>query len=623
MGKGASGSIIGAPDRPMTGQKGFGTFPGGAPSTAMSGASSLLNRSLGAPGGAPPGTAYKRLGTGQARPGSNAGGPNASSALRTGAEVQVDNRPLTQHGVVGIRKQTGTGGRQILDKNYFVNELRQKRLDIANVTQKMRDEVDALTKRQAQFQAMDKRCADLTKEVKQHQESLADFNTVLDKVGSQTPTYDISREHAAIRERNDALRRRVDGVLTDRLSVEQKARAAENRFQEIQNSMDGKLNELPPSQRQIYYALAQEQAALTQESKHFEESIDALDRQLAVQEGELGRNPLKQKALQLQEQIQNLKEKKAELQQEEDRSKQWPEEQREQLMAKIKSDNASADQFAHQARELQDYIKRTEARLHSLAGNGPAVNAAEEAAKREKFQELVAKERDLSNFMDGFPSRKAAKVEEMRAKQDAIVAQLEKINKLVAISEGALPSTNKFKEMQDELEYKQMQLENTQMTQERLKEELLMRQNELEKIDTLEEKIKSELQQLAEKSEQIQKQTTEFADVEEMRTKAEANKARLEQQQVKLLQRKDMLRQIVGEKTVKYQAKKAQLQENAYQVNLEKLENKLRNLHTNIFQMTDTIKTKESETNYKGLALNIAQLTEELNNSVKRAMIAL
>ena len=37
-----------------------------------------------------------------------------------------------------MRKQTGTGGRQVLDKNYFVNELRQKRLDIANVTQRMR-----------------------------------------------------------------------------------------------------------------------------------------------------------------------------------------------------------------------------------------------------------------------------------------------------------------------------------------------------------------------------------------------------------------------------------------------------------------------------------------------------
>ncbi len=38
-------------------------------------------------------------------------------------------------------------------------------------------------------------------------------------------------------------------------------------------------------------------------------------------------------------------------------------------------------------------------------------------ARREKFEELVAKERDLNNFMDSFPSRKAAKAEEQRAKQ--------------------------------------------------------------------------------------------------------------------------------------------------------------------------------------------------------------
>lgn len=44
-----------------------------------------------------------------------------------------------------------------------------------------------------------------------------------------------------------------------------------------------------------YFALVAEQAALTQESRRFEESIDELDKQLAVQEGELGRNPLKQR----------------------------------------------------------------------------------------------------------------------------------------------------------------------------------------------------------------------------------------------------------------------------------------------------------------------------------------
>ncbi len=56
--------------------------------------------------------------------------------------MQVENRPLTQHGVVGMRKQTGAGKRQVLDKNYFVNELRQKRLDIANETQRMRVRVN-------------------------------------------------------------------------------------------------------------------------------------------------------------------------------------------------------------------------------------------------------------------------------------------------------------------------------------------------------------------------------------------------------------------------------------------------------------------------------------------------
>lgn len=67
---------------------------------------------------------------------------------------------------------------------------------------------------------------------------------------------------------------------------------------------------------------------------------------------------------------------------------------------------------------------------------------------REKFEELVAKERDLNNFMDSFPSRRAAKLEELRHKQDAIVALLDKMNKLSSIATGALPSQKKFKEMQ-------------------------------------------------------------------------------------------------------------------------------------------------------------------------------
>lgn len=59
--------------------------------------------------------------------------------------------------------------------------------------------------------------------------------------------------------------------------------------------MDARLNSMPPSQRQQYYDLLGEQQTLGQEGKRFEEAIDELDRQLNTQEGELARNPLKQR----------------------------------------------------------------------------------------------------------------------------------------------------------------------------------------------------------------------------------------------------------------------------------------------------------------------------------------
>ena len=98
----------------------------GPPGTAMRSAA-----------GPPPSTAYMRMGTAAGRPGTGQqGGPGGP---RTGTQVQVENRPITQHGVLGMKMAAGAGGgRKVLDKNYFMNELRQKRMEIANVTQKMR-----------------------------------------------------------------------------------------------------------------------------------------------------------------------------------------------------------------------------------------------------------------------------------------------------------------------------------------------------------------------------------------------------------------------------------------------------------------------------------------------------
>ena len=88
---------------------------GGPPGTAMGGQR-----------GAPPSTAYKRTGTASGnRPGTGSQGAGAAGA-RTGTAVQVDARPITQHGVSGMKPNANAGGgRKVLDKNYFLTELRQ------------------------------------------------------------------------------------------------------------------------------------------------------------------------------------------------------------------------------------------------------------------------------------------------------------------------------------------------------------------------------------------------------------------------------------------------------------------------------------------------------------------
>lgn len=73
------------------------------------------------------------------------------------------------------------GGRQVLDRNYFLNELRQKRSEIADEIARMGEQVAAAEARQAATAKAEKRFNELRSEVKGLTESLADYNTVLDK----------------------------------------------------------------------------------------------------------------------------------------------------------------------------------------------------------------------------------------------------------------------------------------------------------------------------------------------------------------------------------------------------------------------------------------------------------
>jgi intraflagellar transport protein 74 len=109
--------------------------------------------------------------------------------------------------------------------------------------------------------------------------------------------------------------------------------------------------------------------------------------------------------------------------------------------------------------------------------------------------------------------------------------------------------------------------------------------------------------------------------IAEVKRKAEAQRERLEGLRVALLKRKDLLRLTVSDKNLKLQAKRSQLQDHNMHISLEREEAKLRKLMSDQHQMDDFIKSKESETNYKSLALQIGSLADELNTVIKKSVL--
>ena len=75
----------------------------------------------------------------------------------------------------------------------------------------------------------------------------------------------------------------------------------------------------------------------------------------------------------------------------------------------------------------------------------------------DKYEQLLRQERELTTFIEGFDSSRAATLNDIAAKQANTTGLLEKVSRHLQL-QGNMPNQKRFKEMQDELEYKKQQV---------------------------------------------------------------------------------------------------------------------------------------------------------------------
>merc|ERR1719198_1132957 len=116
----------------------------------------------------------------------------------------------------------------------------------------------------------------------------------------------------------------------------------------------------------------------------------------------------------------------------------------------------------------------------------------------------------------------------MKEKQEAIIRFLENISASINMPSDVAPE-NHMRDLEDELDFKEKQLKNSETTQNRLEGELAKRQGELEKIESLDVKISQELQQVETKMRQYEQDIEQKYDrVGELRGEGQRQVSELE-----------------------------------------------------------------------------------------------
>merc|ERR1719203_1408654 len=171
-----------------------------------------------------------------------------------------------------------------------------------------------------------------------------------------------------------------------------------------------------------------------------------------------------------------------------------------------------------------------------------------------------------------------------------------------------------LREVEDELDFKSKQLQNSETTQNRLEAELLKRQGELEKIESLDTKISQELTQVDTKMKAYEDEINYKLDkIEEMRAMGNDRLQMLNSRKAFLDSRIASFQQQVSFLKLKVDSRKQQLTDDDNAQGLENQEQKIRQFGHTLHTLRTFIDQKTAESNYEQERDKCLDLTTQLN----------
>ncbi|XP_073259042.1 intraflagellar transport protein 74 homolog [Porites lutea] len=561
--------------------------------------------------GRPPGTGMRMPpGTGMvpgtARPGSRAG--EMGGALN--AQIRVADRPMTKQGLTGMKTAAGRGPqRTIYDKSYYMGQIRAKMIDLAAEISKLQKEVDSFNQENATFLTYEKRAEGLANEIKELQGQLADYNTLLDKINTDTEMDDIIQDYNALKMQNEREQNSIDELFTQRRDKEHQIKQLELELDQERRMAESLVEDMPPDQRAKYAKLKNVNNSLQLDLERKQQELDALTTRIQNLEDEVSSSHIKQEAVTLYEKLNELGEKKQSLVDEmEKENKGTPAEERERLLKQVKEDNQEIASMERKTAELREKIETLNGEIQQLD-----MDLEEHQGERNvKYKELKKREETMDDFLDTFEEVKANEQTRKQQLENTIVNILEHISRGMVRTKH-MPSPAELQRMKDDLNFKETEMHKSQSTAASLGSEHTRLQMDLEKVEQLETKITTELESLKERIDTMTQELETYSDLDTLREQSEEKKRRLYEEKKVLSSRKETFKQHVQRLSSFYDATRSKLMENETHSQLGNLERKWQHHEQNNFVMKEFIAQKSMESDYRPMKQNVTEQLEDIN----------
>lgn len=234
--------------------------------------------------------------------------------------------------------------------------------------------------------------------------------------------------------------------------------------------------------------------------------------------------------------------------------------------------------------------------------------------RTQKYRELQKKEEEIDLYLNTFEENTSLELQHIRDAQSSIVALLEhssrNINHLQQLS---AVTAQELKSMQDDLSFKETEMQKSQSTAKGLSSESERLQQDLLKVEQLEGKVTTELQSLTDQLKLMSHELNTYRDLDALKAAGEDRKKRLQDDRVALIQMKDTFKKKIHSMNEEFECFRSQLQEHETHVELINMERKWQHYEQNNYVMKDFIASKAIESDYRPVVKNINKQLAEYN----------